>query len=611
MASQLSVFEVEGDLLAIDSDSDSASLDAGYDDDDEENFVVLTRQSNSIDSDCDEKIELFCQDFVRGHCAPDISYNKPCCVVIEQHQQAYQLSDKVNASSTEVAVADSVEIAAQGEDPKDEFSLDDETEDKTGGREDKGKIAIQAALRSLHIQQQSDNSTVVDFSTELRELAAHAQAMQREAALAASAMEVPQQILANDQALVLGYGARIALQEIVQVYASGLGDQEVHLLDLQERAQDQDSQQMKAQSSSSYRALDVRGPLSAIAEVEEEEEKEPAVEQQQRELKQRRELEEDGWASLPLPAPASAFSQAQPLEQRQGCSYASLLASLQQLDLQVLEPSIVTSGSSASSSKGWLARLTRIQYAPLPSEQLRLPFLFAQLAYDPAQPCMLAALRQIYAELMQQQPEQGQELQGVDERWERLGFQGRDPRTDLNRSMQMLAVLQALHLLESNPALSQQLFQMSQSASTAPARGAEDSSWPFMCVGVMFTKEALQALRNGALDKPYHQCPDKDVLAILHLFYEACFFDFGLRLLEAPAKHHALLLGEVRKECAEQPRNLLKRYKTSSRILPLHFPQPKQQPEEHFDDLAVLDEQRGKRQATVQQSKKAARFLVP
>lgn len=91
--------------------------------------------------------------------------------------------------------------------------------------------------------------------------------------------------------------------------------------------------------------------------------------------------------------------------------------------------------------------------------------------------------------------------------------------------------------MESDPSLARRLFTLSQSdhgdvainksSSTAPSSSSSrsvDSSWPFMCVSIMFTKESLQALRRGALNG---KCSKRQsVLYVLHEFHRACFAEF-------------------------------------------------------------------------------------
>lgn len=56
------------------------------------------------------------------------------------------------------------------------------------------------------------------------------------------------------------------------------------------------------------------------------------------------------------------------------------------------------------------------------------------------------------------------------------------------------------------------------------ARAANDMSWPFMCVAIMFTKESLQALRKGVFNEKITK--RFSVLSVLNEFHRACFAEF-------------------------------------------------------------------------------------
>ncbi len=97
-----------------------------------------------------------------------------------------------------------------------------------------------------------------------------------------------------------------------------------------------------------------------------------------------------------------------------------------------------------------------------------------------------------------------------------------------------LIVLQMLHFMEAHPQFVKQLHHLSGSADAVPSRqqqssrdragAAVDMSWPFMCVAVMFTKEAIQALRSGALNDKCNK--RRSVLSVLHAFHHSCFVEF-------------------------------------------------------------------------------------
>jgi hypothetical protein len=164
--------------------------------------------------------------------------------------------------------------------------------------------------------------------------------------------------------------------------------------------------------------------------------------------------------------------------------------------------------------------------------------------------------------------------------WEDLGFQGVDPRTDLNRAMKMLAVLQALHLLETYPELARQCYAISESyvpnrsalgSSTSALRAdpTKDVSWPFMCVSLMFTREALQALRSGALNAKCNK--HGQILAVLHDFHHALFHQFHTLLAvtnkQTPIVHHAEHLAAMRKQCSKAPLSVLKGFKAYKQLV--------------------------------------------
>lgn len=92
-----------------------------------------------------------------------------------------------------------------------------------------------------------------------------------------------------------------------------------------------------------------------------------------------------------------------------------------------------------------------------------------------------------------------------------------------------------LSYIEHDPAVARRVFDLSQSANdpagAAPtsiaernARAKQDTSWPFMCVAIMFTKEALQCLRRGALNDKCNK--HKTVFGVINQFHRACFAEF-------------------------------------------------------------------------------------
>jgi hypothetical protein len=78
--------------------------------------------------------------------------------------------------------------------------------------------------------------------------------------------------------------------------------------------------------------------------------------------------------------------------------------------------------------------------------------------------------------------------------------------------------IKVLHFLEYEPQLAKKLHELSV---VTGGKGITDMSWPFMCVSIMFTKEAIQGLRSGDLNR---KCNNrKSILSAVHELHHACF----------------------------------------------------------------------------------------
>lgn len=94
-----------------------------------------------------------------------------------------------------------------------------------------------------------------------------------------------------------------------------------------------------------------------------------------------------------------------------------------------------------------------------------------------------------------------------------------------------------LHLVHNEPEVARTMFHLSGSNQmykptvTQKSGRQTDNSWPFFCVGIMFTREALQALRRGELVMICNKL--QSVWAGLHAFHLACFLEFGKYVLIA------------------------------------------------------------------------------
>jgi hypothetical protein len=279
--------------------------------------------------------------------------------------------------------------------------------------------------------------------------------------------------------------------------------------------------------------------------------------------------EELAWENLVEPAAAVVPSNIA------NVSYAQLLAHLQAIPLQHWHSKIISHAPRTKSLLGRLGlgsgpRIGKVdKLAGALSAQLDWPFLLAQQPWDPSDEVQLGTLRTIFYRLI---PDYSgiSPLPPTGPHWDLIGFQGMDPSTDINRAMKLLAVLQCLHITEAEHlADARNLHALSLLDPTHPNNtspegsgrggvGKRDLSWPFFCVSISFTKEALIALRTGELNGYCNSLGG--VLNCLHAFYRACFHDFRSHMMTESSTHHAEHLAALRKRCADSPIDMLKRY---------------------------------------------------
>lgn len=259
-------------------------------------------------------------------------------------------------------------------------------------------------------------------------------------------------------------------------------------------------------------------------------------------------------------------------------TYADTLAYTQSLDLSAHESSInpfeprKAIGKSVMTMMGLKTDNRKVDTLAVSEEGwtadelLRWPFLLAQRDYDPSEPRQLLILQSIYRALMGKHgtdPKRDARVPpyapATGAHWEAIGFQGNDPCTDINRSMKLFALLQALHYVLRHGREAKQSHYLS---SLVPEHKDNDTgrdlSWPFMCVSISFTKEAVVALRTGELNGI---CNEKNsVLEVLFAYHRACFGKFCSLLCDDPLTHHAIHLATIRTACADKPSKFLRAY---------------------------------------------------
>eukprot|EP01036_Dinobryon_divergens_P023708 gene23708-32088_t len=417
--------------------------------------------------------------------------------------------------------------------------------------------------------------------------------------------------------------AKKAYEDIVTgVYGSGLGDQDVLLLDATTdgRTYTSPNPTIRPGQGAAHSSVFKLSKLTTKETILEGDEEEAEKEEELQEASTAAALAHadpnldklgDEWDNLPTksdseqsfsPVHISSSSVNSPQPTSQSKSAASLAkmppsyfttespnahtvlynTAFQQLctfDLVQYRPLICVKDDSSSSSS-WLSSFSsgnKVLNFINSEQHLEVPFLLAQVDVDLARVEDLHMLQSLYVfflnetlsgsdlapPLRQEVLELIQAVPAMGPHWEKIGFQGLDPRTDLNRAMKILSVLQMLHLIEMDPVLARKLFVLSNDNSLLPSAGnsklkAQDRSWPLMCVGISFTKEAIVALRSGAMNAEANKI--RAIMPILHCFHHACFYEFVRLLEKSPNIHHALHLNEIRKTCSSSPLKYYQNY---------------------------------------------------
>ena len=286
--------------------------------------------------------------------------------------------------------------------------------------------------------------------------------------------------------------------------------------------------------------------------------------------------------------------------------YMSYLADLQSTDLSLWKHKIVPFEARKKTMLGRFGlgsgpKIGKVQ--PLKESckaELDWPFLLAQQPWNPNDSVDLRVLQTIYHRLIPSH-EGTIPVPANGPHWEKIGFQGLDPCTDVNRAMKMLAVLQCLRLTEGDELDNcKRLHSLSVLYPDSPENpslegsgprgvGKQDLSWPFFCVSIAFTKEALVALRTGELNGFCNEL--NSVLDVLHAFYKACFYHFRAYLMTERETHHAIHLAKIRDECKQNPHNFLSKYfhatKGSAAKGSHMAPQKKSKPTKQFQPEVV------------------------
>ena len=229
---------------------------------------------------------------------------------------------------------------------------------------------------------------------------------------------------------------------------------------------------------------------------------------------------EDAWADIKPPE-----QKEEPITSQEPITYEEALRYFQGLDMSGDQGKITpTQPDQRHVLKRMFKRRPGLQ---APDAERDFVFLVALQKYDPRVPVHWRMIHTVFRELTPKNKPVPCPTLGA--HWVRIGFQGNDPRTDINRAMRCLALLQLLHPLEKERRLAGALFR-------AANQGGKD--WPFACTSISFTRMAVQKLRSGKLNGRCNALGG--VLEALHECHAALFRDFLARIRSGQDRFCAL-----------------------------------------------------------------------
>ena len=229
---------------------------------------------------------------------------------------------------------------------------------------------------------------------------------------------------------------------------------------------------------------------------------------------------EDAWADIKPPE-----QKEEPITSQEPITYDEALRYFQGLDMSSDQGKITP---TQPDQRHVLKRIFKKRpNLKAPDAERDFVFLVALQKYDPRVPVHWRMIHTVFRELTPKNKPVPCPTLGA--HWVRIGFQGNDPRTDINRAMRCLALLQLLHLLEKERRLAGALFR-------AANQGGKD--WPFACTSISFTRMAVQKLRSGKLNARCNALGG--VLEALHECHAALFRDFLARIRSGQDRFCAL-----------------------------------------------------------------------
>lgn len=134
--------------------------------------------------------------------------------------------------------------------------------------------------------------------------------------------------------------------------------------------------------------------------------------------------------------------------------------------------------------------------------------------------------------------------------WEKIGFQGEDPGTDL-RGGGVLSLLQLLHFIQSCPTLAHLIFEYSNH---------DHGHFPFSALSIHFTVICVSVLKRGKLDAVVDT--KMSLFEAFNVLYNALFFKFYKFYCKKLKNIRELsyVMEKIEKRTHKQVRKLIRRY---------------------------------------------------
>lgn len=185
---------------------------------------------------------------------------------------------------------------------------------------------------------------------------------------------------------------------------------------------------------------------------------------------------------------------------------------------------------SIVAKNSWCFPMRKTRLHTSRKQEIERIFAATELDYDPA--IHFRILKTCYETLSGKQCSKK-----IGSHWETIGFQGSDPRTDINRSIKIFAVLQLLALVETP--LGKEMFCLSQKF-----------DWPLAITSIALSRDCVGQLRFGRLNAT---CNRVGVFRAATEFHREKFLDFKARLERGEDRF--LALQQTRKMRGRRRRN--------------------------------------------------------